>query len=40
MNNLFQDVINQETTATFIDDIIVTIETKEGYNEVVEEVLK
>jgi len=40
MNNLFQDIINQETTVTFIDDIIVATEIKEGHNEVVEEVLK
>jgi len=40
INNLFQDMINQETTATFIDDIIVATETKEGYDEIVEEVLK
>ena len=33
-------MINQETTATFIDDIIVATETKEGYDEIVEEVLK
>ena len=40
MNNLFQDIINQRTTATFIDNIIVATETKKGYNKVVEEVLK
>jgi len=40
MNNLFQDMINQGTTATFIDDIIVATETEEGYNKVAKEVLK
>ena len=40
MNNLFWDMINQRTIATFIDDIIIATEIEEGYNEVVEEVLK
>jgi len=33
-------MINQRNTATFIDDIIVVIDTKEGYNELVEKILK
>ena len=40
MNNLFHDMINQGNTATFIDDIIVATETKEGHDKIVEEVLK
>ena len=40
MNSLFQDIINQRNTATFIDDIIAAIDIKEGYDEVVEEMLK
>jgi len=40
INNLFQDMINQGTTATFIDNIIMVTETEERYDEVVEEVLK
>ena len=40
MNDLFWDIINQRTTVTFIDDIIVVIEIKERHNEVVEKVLK
>jgi len=40
MNNLFQDLINQGDTATFIDDILVATDTKEGHDELVEEVLK
>jgi len=40
MNDLFQDMINQRTTATFIDNIIMVTETEERYDEVVEEVLK
>jgi len=33
-------MINQRTIATFIDNIIIATEIEEGYNEVVEEVLK
>ena len=33
-------MVNQRTTAIFINDIIVATETEEGHNEVVEEVLK
>jgi len=33
-------MINQRTTATFINNIIVATEIEKGYNEVVEEVLK
>ena len=40
MNNLFQDLINQGDMATFIDDILVAIDTEEGHDELVEEVLK
>jgi len=40
INNLFQDIINQRTIATFIDDIIVATKTKEEHNEVVEKILK
>jgi len=40
INDLFQDMINQGITVTFIDDIIVTTEIEEGHNEVVEEILK
>jgi len=40
MNDLFHDIINQGNIATFIDDIIVATETEEGYDKVVEEVLK
>ena len=39
MNDLFRDLINQGNTATFIDDILVAIETKEEHDELVEEVL-
>jgi len=40
MNDLFRDMVNQGNTATFIDDIIVAMNTEEGYDEIVEEVLK
>ena len=40
MNNLFRDLINQGDMATFIDDILVAIDTKEGHDKLVEEVLK
>jgi len=40
MNDLFQDMINQGNTATFIDDIIVATDTEEGHDELVEEVLR
>jgi len=40
MNDLFQDLINQEDTATFIDDILVAMDTEEGHDELVDEVLR
>jgi len=40
MNNLFRDLINQEDTAAFIDDILVATDTEEGHDELVEEVLR
>jgi len=40
INDLFWDLINQGDTATFIDDILVAIDTEEGHDELVEKVLK
>jgi len=40
MNDLFWDLINQGDTAIFIDNILVTTDTEEGYNELVEKILK
>ena len=40
MNDLFRDMVNQGNMATFIDDIIIAMDTKEGYDEIVGEVLK
>ena len=37
INNLFYDIIDQENTATFINNIIVTMDTKEEHDELVEE---
>jgi len=40
MNDLFRDLINQGDMATFINNILVAMDTKEGHNKLVEEVLK
>ena len=40
MNNLFRDLINQGDMATFINNILVAMDTEEGHNKLVEEVLK
>jgi len=40
MNDLFQDLINQDDTATFIDNILVATDTKKGHDELVGEVLR
>jgi len=40
MNKLIQDLINTGKVASFIDNVIIGTKTKEGYNEIVEEVLK
>jgi len=40
MNDLFRDMVNQGNTATFIDNIIVATDTKEGHDKIVEEVLR
>jgi len=40
MNDLFRDLINQGDTATFIDNILVATDTKEGHDELVKEVLR
>ena len=40
INDLFRDLINQGDTTTFINDILVATDTEEGYNELVEEILK
>jgi len=40
MNDLFCDMINQGNIATFIDNIIVAIETEKGHDKIIEEMLK
>jgi len=40
MNNLFRDMVNRGNTATFIDNIIVAMDTEEGHDEIMEEVLR
>jgi len=40
INDLFRDLINQRDMATFINDILVAMDTEEGHDELVEEVLK
>ena len=39
MNDLFWDIINQGNIATFIDNIIVAMDTEKGHNKLVEKVL-
>jgi len=40
MNDLFRDLINQGSTATFINNILVATDTEEGHDKLVAEVLK
>jgi len=40
MNKILRNLINTRKVASFIDNVIVGTEEKEGYNEVVEEVVK
>ena len=40
MNDLFRDLINQGDITTFIDDILIAIDTEKGHDELVDEVLR
>ena len=40
MNELLRDLINIGKVAVFIDDIIIGMETEEGHNKVVAEVIR
>ena len=40
MNELLRNLINIEKVGAFIDDIIVGMEDKEGYDELVAEIVK
>ena len=40
MNDLLRDLVVKEKVAVFIDDVMIATETKEEYDEIVEEVLR
>jgi len=40
MNEILRDMINERKVAAFVDDVLVGTETEEGYDKVVEEVLR
>ena len=40
INELLRDLINIEKVESFIDNVMVRIESKEGYNKLVEEILR
>jgi len=40
MNKILRDLINEGKIAAFVDDILVGTEMEEGYNEIVEEILR
>ena len=40
MNKILRDMINEEKVAAFVDDVLIGTETKEGHDEIVEEVLR
>ena len=40
MNDLLRNMIKAEDVAAFIDDVIVKMETKEKYDEIIEKVLR
>ena len=40
MNEILRDLVNKGKVAIFIDNVLVGTETKEGHNEIVEEVLR
>ena len=40
MNDLLRDLVVEEKVAVFIDDMMVAMETEEGHDEIVEEVLR
>ena len=40
MNDLLRDLVVEEKVAVFIDDVMIAMETEEGHDEIVEEVLK
>jgi len=40
INEILRDLINEGKVTAFVNDVLVGTETKEGYNEIVKEVLK
>ena len=40
INKILQDLINTGKVASFIDNVIIGMEEKEGYDEIVEKVVK
>jgi len=40
MNEILRDMINKGKVVAFVDDVLVGMEMEEGYDEIVEEVLK
>jgi len=40
MNKILRDLINKGKVAVFVDDVLVEMETEEGYNKIVEEILR
>ena len=40
MNDLLRDLVMEEKIAVFIDDVMIATEMEEGYDEIVEEVLR
>jgi len=40
INEILRDMINEEKVAAFVDNVLVETETEEGYDKIVEEVLK
>ena len=40
MNGILRDMVNEGKVAAFVDDVLVGMETEEGYDKVVEEVLR
>ena len=40
INEILRDLINEEKVPAFVDNILVRMETKEGHDKIVEEILK
>jgi len=40
MNEILRDLINKGKVAAFVDNVLVGTETKEGHDEIVEEILR